>query len=296
MANRFPGNRKNHSPACLKLSALYRLSIRAVEWIELSEQKAHDSNFLPNLKRLKGALFLFDLGYYSHVFLNQLSEFGIWFVCRLKANSIPIITKVIKGVAKKNIGQPLNKNIGLRGPVVEVWGKLNLPGKKSFEARFVGFRFPSTKQYRWYVTNLESSMVPAEWLYPIYRLRWQIELFFKSIKSMLYADQITSENENIALVTVYSTILASLVANSVIIEYAVVAAEKELSAVTAQRIIHLFFLLAHDFAKCILKKDVSPKRFKQSLQTLLPQLECPNNKHRPTSLQIVMMFNPVLNS
>jgi IS4 transposase len=35
-------------------------------------------------------------------------------------------------------------------------------------------------------------MVLAEWIYPIYRLRWQIELFFKSIKSSLYADQITS--------------------------------------------------------------------------------------------------------
>jgi len=32
-------------------------------------------------------------------------------------------------------------------------------------------------------------MVLAEWIYPIYRLRWQIELFFKSIKSMLHADQ-----------------------------------------------------------------------------------------------------------
>ncbi len=74
-----------------------------------------------------------------------------------------------------------------------------LPGKGFIEVRLIGFRFPRTNEYRWYATNLASSMLLAEWIYPIYRLRWQIELFFKSIKSMLNADQITSSNENIAL-------------------------------------------------------------------------------------------------
>ena len=66
----FPGNRKNHSPACLKLSALYRLSVRSTEWITFSAQKPHDSKFLPDLNQLKGSLFLFDLGYFSHTFLH----------------------------------------------------------------------------------------------------------------------------------------------------------------------------------------------------------------------------------
>jgi len=289
----FPGNRKNHSPACLKLSALYRLSVRSTEWITFSAQKPHDSKFLPDLNQLKGSLFLFDLGYFSHSFLYQLSEIGVWFVCRLKANSVPIITKVVKGVAKRHIGRPLDKNVNLRGMIVEVWAKLNLPGTKSLNVRLIGFRFPLTKEYRWYVTNMPSSMALAEWIYPIYRLRWQIELFFKSIKSMLHADQITSENENIVLVTAYSSILASLIANSIIIEYAVVSAKIELNSVTAQRITFVFSLIAHDLAKCILKKDFSPKTFIENLANLLPLLICPNRKHRPTSLEIVTMFDTV---
>jgi len=77
--------------------------------------------------------------------------------------------------------------------------KLMLPGNGFIEVRLIGFRFPKTKQYRWYATNLTTSMLLAEWIYPLYRLRWQIELFFKSIKSVLNADQITFGNENIAL-------------------------------------------------------------------------------------------------
>ena len=195
----FPGNRKNHSPACLKLSALYRLSVRSIEWIKISAQKPHDSKFLPDLNQLKGSLFLFDLGYFSHTFLHQLCEIGVWFVCRLKANSVPIITKVVKGVAKRHIGRPLDKNVNLRGIIVEVWGKLNLPGNKSLEVRFIGFRFPLTKQYRWYVTNMPNSMVLAEWIYPIYRLRWQIELFFKWIKQNLKVKTFLGTSKNAVL-------------------------------------------------------------------------------------------------
>ena len=104
-------------------------------------------------------------------------------------------------------------------------------------------------------------MVLAEWIYPIYRLRWQIELFFKSIKSMLHADQITSENENIVLVTAYSSVIASLIANSIIIEYTIIFAKLELKSVTAQRVAFVFSLIPYDLAKTILKKVISPKNF-----------------------------------
>jgi len=106
---------------------------------------------------------------------------------------------------------------------------------------------------------MPSSMALAEWIYPIYRLRWQIELFFKSIKSMLHADQITSGNENIVLVTAYSSILASLIGNSIIIEYAVISAKIELKSVTAQRITFVFSLIANDLAKCYFKERPSSK-------------------------------------
>jgi len=235
-------------------------------------------------------LFIFDLGYFSHLFLHQLNEAKVWFVCRLKANSIPIITRVVNGVAKRHIGRPLNKQVKLRGAIVEVWAKLMLPGKGFIELRLIGFRFPKTKQYRWYVTNLPPTMLLAQWIYPIYRLRWQIELFFKSIKSMLNADQITSGNENIALAIVYSSILSSLISSSIIIEEALVFANIELKSITAQRIIHVFSLFAHNLAQCLIAKEFSNVSLRNKLHCLLPLLVCPNRNHRPTSLEVVVMF------
>ena len=288
LSSRFPGNRSNHSPACLKLSALYKMSVRAIEWMKLTDQKTHDSQILPDIAQLKGSLFLFDLGYFSHLFLYQLNQIQVWFVCRLKANSVPIVTRVVKGVAKRYIGCPLNDKLKPRGTIVEVWAKLMLPGKGFIEVRLIGFRFPKTKQYRWYATNLPSSRLLAEWIYPIYRLRWQIELFFKSIKSILNADQITSGNENIALAIAYSSILSSLIASSLIIEEALVFAHIELKSVTAQRLIIVFSLVAHNLAQCLILKQFPNIVLQNKIHNLLHLLICPNRKHRPTSLEVVV--------
>ena len=290
LANIFPGNRTNHSPACFKLSALYRLSLRGVQWIKLTAQRPYDNQVLPALDQLKGALFLFDLGYFSHSFLHKLDEVGVWFICRLKATSTPRISCVVRGVSKRFIGSPLNNKVSLTGPIVEIWGQLNLPDGGLFEVRLIGFRFPKTKEYRWYATNLPASMLLAEWIYPIYRLRWQIELFFKSIKSLLNADQITSSNENIALVVAYSSILASLLASSLIIEEAIIFANIELQSITAQRLMIVFSLVAHNLAQCLISKNISFKSLMAKLKKLLPLLLCPNRKHRPTSLGKVIML------
>ena len=132
-----------------------------------------------------------------------------------------------------------------------------LPGNGFIEVRLIGFRFPKTKQYRWYATNLTTSMLLAEWIYPLYRLRWQIELFFKSIKSVLNADQITSGNENIALAIVYSSILSSLIASSMIIEEALAFSHVELKSITAQRLMTVYSNIAHTLAQCLVSKHNS---------------------------------------
>lgn len=223
--------------------------------------------------------------------MSELNEIGVWFVCRLKANSLPVITQVVTGVAKRHIGKPLTKNINLRGPIVEIFGKFNLPGKKSAEFRLIGFRFPRTKEYRWYVTNLPETMMLASWIYPVYRLRWQIELFFKSIKSMLNADQITTENENIALTTCYSSILSSLIADSVIIEQAITLAKIEIKSITVQRVMHVYSLISHNLAQCFLQNNITGRYLQKSIEILQQLLVCPNRKHRPTSLEYVITLN-----
>ena len=45
--------------------------------------------------------------------------------------------------------------------------------------------------------------------------------------------------------------------------------------------------------RLLLKKDFPPKTFIGNLTKLLALLMCPNRKHRPTSLEIVAMFDSI---
>jgi len=59
------------------------MSIRGVKCLKFTAQNIHDSQILPDLDQLNGSLFLFDLGYFSHLFLHQLASGylslnGIW--------------------------------------------------------------------------------------------------------------------------------------------------------------------------------------------------------------------------
>ncbi|WP_200335584.1 transposase [Thiocystis violacea] len=72
--------------------------------------------------------------------------------------------------------------------------------------RVIGFWNPVEKQYHWYITNLTAA---AYLMYPLYRLRWQIELIFKACKNSLNANSIPSANDTI----IENLLLASIAAH-----------------------------------------------------------------------------------
>ena len=58
--------------------------------------------------------------------------------------------------------------------------------RTDFQFRVLGFWHKKDQQYRWYITNL---VCPRGLIYDLYRLRWQLELSFKSMKSTLNFDR-----------------------------------------------------------------------------------------------------------
>lgn len=116
--------------------------------------------------------------------------------------------------------------------------------KGTLSCRAVGFWNPCDKCYHWYITNLT---VAAQLIYPLYRLRWQIELIFKACKQSLNADCLTSNNSIIIENLLLSSLVAHLASHTILdIVIPQLTKVKQL-AISVQRTAKIAVLLGNDF-------------------------------------------------
>ena len=115
--------------------------------------------------------------------------------------------------------------------------------------RVIEFWNPIEKEYHWYITNL---VVAAYLRYPLYRLRWPIELIFKACKSSLNANQIPSGNENIIESLLLASITAQLSSQTLFTMGIEQVEEDQQLAMSFQRVTKVAVVLARDFIMYLL--------------------------------------------
>lgn len=198
----FPGPRNNVAPAVIKLHNCFDLFGGAMKWFDLSSGTSNDHNHFPDLNLVIGYLVIFDLGYFDLALFQAIQNVGGFFLSRIKSNTVIQIEKVVSGLPKKFRGKYLFASRIPKGKhIIELNGLFK---EGQFQFRVIGFWNPVEKTYHWYTTNL---LVSAKLIYPLYRIRWAVELLFKTSKSSLRLGDITSADANI----VQSLVLVSLV-------------------------------------------------------------------------------------
>jgi hypothetical protein len=141
--------------------------------IYITGARQHDVLWLDRLLFEPGAFYVMDRGYLDFKRLNLIDRAGAFFVTRAKGNLR----------FTRQISFPVDRATGLRSDQI---GNLTLP--KALDAfpsplRRVRYFDAERKRYLVFLTNhLE---IPALTVARIYRLRWQIELFFRWIKGHL---------------------------------------------------------------------------------------------------------------
>ena len=136
-------------------------------FVDLTEGREHEIRYARDLDLPKGSYVVFDRGYTDYSWYQELTNEGVFFVTRLKSNSI--VTSGRKRRGRKSPGVVEDREIRL--------GKL--PGT----FRLVIYRDAETDITYQFVTNALD--IPARTVADLYKERWQIELFFKWIKQNL---------------------------------------------------------------------------------------------------------------
>ena len=122
-----------------------------------------------------GATYVFDLGYYDFSWWAALDERGCRFVTRLKSHTRPAVLKERRVEA----GGPI-----IADRIIRLAGRLAGSRRNPLDKplREVHVRIDTGKILRLVSNDLEA---PAQEIGRLYKMRWQIELFFRWVKQTL---------------------------------------------------------------------------------------------------------------
>lgn len=286
----FPAPRKNVAPASVKLHLCFNLFKGTIDWFNITEATSHDRNSFPEIKSLKGKLIIFDLGYWDYFLLAEIIKCGGFFLTRVKSSASIKVTSVVSGLPKHFEGWYLFDRRFPSKPkkIVEVIGQFSHNYNPLFEARVIGFWNPIKCHYHWYVTNLAA---PAEMIYPLYRLRWQIELIFKSLKSTFRLADFTTANPNIIYTLIFSALIATMITYPIGFILALEFKENKKLTPSYQRAAMIIANSSEFFIEYLLSR--TPKNLQILIESLKRQkkdLFDPNFNKRHSSLyQLILM-------
>lgn len=224
LAKPFKATRSNHTRAAAKLQMVMSVLSMTPKKVKLSAETVGDT---APWKRLgpwvAGCLLLIDLGYYEFALFHRIDQNKGFFLSRAKSNfngRIVSVNRAWRGRAIDVEGRKLQEVLPLleRGVLdvnVEVsFQKRRYRGESRRHTRtfrLVAVRNGETKKYHLYLTNLPPERVSGEEITTTYALRWQVEIFFKVLKSYMKLGDLPSSKKWVVEVLIWSSVLLSIV-------------------------------------------------------------------------------------
>ncbi len=127
-----------------------------------------------------------------------------------------------RGRARQLVGQSLrDAEKGLKRRVLDVECRFRVKvrayGKEKGRGfdhpfRVVGLWNPEAKAYHFYVINIPQSRIPAEHVGDVYRLRWEVETFYKLAKGALGLGEIDTSKPHIVRTLVRAALVRATLA------------------------------------------------------------------------------------
>ena len=226
--NVFPSRRKGKGRGKTKAVVKMELVINPFKTVpikvKITPEKENSMKLLEIGEWVKGKLLLFDLGYFSYKLFHDIDTCGGYFISRLKDCADPLIVednsahkvwnscflgKKLKEILQCNIGAVLDFKT-----LIKVRPYRNCSDSEIINRymRVVCIYNLEEGRYHRYITNIPYHMIGSHDIARIYRVRWEIEMIFKELKSFFRLHEFPTSKAEIVEVLIYAAIL-SLVLN-----------------------------------------------------------------------------------
>lgn len=219
----FPATRTNSVAASAKLHATADILNRRLVAVEITGERHSELDVAWDEPVVVDALYIDDLGYYSHDYFAVTVDAGGHFLSRLKASSQPTVVEVYHGVRspKSSVGMKFKDIVFTKNnSTFDLKARFSTKENGLRDFRIVGVYNYDTNKYHCYVTDLPTEDFSAEEIADIYRLRWVIELLFKLLKSFCHLDHVDTKDPNALRTHIYASLIASMVMHALIISSA----------------------------------------------------------------------------
>ena len=184
----------------IKLHTLLDLRGNIPSFMNITPANIHDVHTLDLLPMEPGAFYIMDRAYLDFARLHKFTNNSSFFVIRAKSNLQ--FARVYSMPVDRHTGLVCDQSIRLTGQ----------NSVRSYPAmlRRIKFNQPETGKRFVFLTNNFS--LSALTITELYRLRWQVELFFKWIKQNLRIKTFYGTNENAIKTQIWTAVCAFLLA------------------------------------------------------------------------------------
>ncbi len=180
----FPWAPYQQSKAAIKLHTLLDLRGNIPTFLHICDTKLSDVAALDLLVLEAGAFYVMDRGYHDFARLHRLDQCGAFFVTRARSNTR--LQRVLSQPVDRSTGVICDQHVEL----ARSYSRTRYPER----LRRIRFKDPVTDKTLVFLTN--HFALPPLTICTLYKMRWQVELFFKWIKQHLRVKAFFGTSEN----------------------------------------------------------------------------------------------------
>lgn len=184
--------RKNKG--AVKVHTLLDLRGSIPSFIHITHGKIHDVNILDEIVFEPGSFYVLDRGYVDYSRLYNLHRSQAFFVIRAKSNMS----------FNRLLSSPIDPSSDIRSDQVIIFTGIMTHDR--YPERIRRIRFFDRDNDRYFVFLTNNFSLPSATIAQLYKLRWQIEIFFRWIKQNLRIKTFFGTSENAVKTQIWAAI------------------------------------------------------------------------------------------
>lgn len=207
----YPGRFSRHSPAAVELHVSMDLLSSSIDYFQFTADTESERLHSPKPETLNNALTLEESGYFDLKRIKEIDKQGGFIITQAACNINPIITSAHdnKGCHLSTLTNQKLNTLKLRdkNKTVDLTVRWH---KHDMDYRVIAFWYKKKKRIGFLRHKPIKRNGPASDIVELYRLRWQIELLFKELKSYCNLKKFSAQKKEIIGTLIYASFITVL--------------------------------------------------------------------------------------